>query len=397
MSEKKPEQVQEHHTEPEQKVTPLELFFDLVFVFGFTQVTAYLAAEPNFGQLGRGLLVLASLWWAWVGYSWLTNWLNSDEGLARISLLTAMGAMLVVSLAVPGAFGADAHVFAIAYLIVRQLQIVSLWLTGRHEPAAREAISRLALTSTIGPVLIVVGSFLAEPAQLSVWALALFIDFFGGRFATQSRGEWHVHAGHFAERHALVVIMALGESIVALGVGAEKTHLSGTVIVAAVLGIALVGALWWAYFDVVAIDAERRLASARGAERGELARDSYSYLHLLMVGGIIMLALGVKKTLNDTGHPLKDMPAVALCAGIALYFLGHVLFRLRNTGTIGWPRSIAAGAVLGLIPLARHIDALATLAWVTVICVAVVGWESVRYAETRDKVRHEPHAADDVS
>lgn len=380
----------EHHEEREQKVTPLELFFDLVFVFGFTQVTAYLAAQPDFGQLGRGLLILASLWWAWVGYSWLTNWLGSDEGLARISLMSAMGAMLVVALAVPGAFGDDEHIFAVAYLIVRQLQIVALWLTGRHEPAAREAIRRLALTSAAGPGLILLGSFLDELAQYALWSLALVIDYFGGLFATRRAGEWHVHAGHFAERHALVIIMALGESIVALGVGAEKVELDADVILAAALGIALACALWWAYFDVAAIEAEHRLKSARGAARGELARDSYSYLHLMLVGGVIMLALGVKKTLGDAGHPLKDMPAVAMCVGTAVYFVGHVLFRLRTTGTVGWPRIVAAAVLIALIPLARELDALATLTLVTLVAVGVVAFESLRYAEARDHVRHDP-------
>ncbi len=339
----------EQHEEPEQRVTSLELFFDLVFVFALTQVTAALAADPTWRGLARGVLVLAALWWTWTGYAWLTNRLASDEGAPRLELFAAMAATLVMALAVPGAFGDEGVAFAVSYLVVRQLHTVMLWRVERDDRMVHVAVVRLAITSAIGPALILVATGFDGAAQGAIWAVALAIDFAGGRLATRGEGGWRVHAGHFAERHALIVIIALGESIVALGAGADELHIGPGVVAAAVLGVALSAALWWAYFDVVALVAERRLAAAEGAERGELARDSYSYLHFPMVAGIVLLAVGVKKTLGDYDAPLKAMPAVCLFGGVALYFAGHVGFRLRNVGSIGPPRTIAV-----LVLAARH-------------------------------------------
>jgi low temperature requirement protein LtrA len=375
--------------EREQRVLPLELFFDLVFVFAITQVTGYLAADPTFEQLARGVLVLGALWWAWVGYAWLTNRSASDEGLARVFLLVAMAAMLVVALAVPAAFNEEALVFGIAYLVVRLLQLAGLWLLGDRTPEVRAAVRTLAVGATIGPALILLAAAFDGVAQGALWAVALLVDFGGAKLSTRGRGQWQVHAGHFAERHGLIVIVALGESIVALGVGAQALDLDARVIVGAVLGIALVGGLWWAYFDVVAIVAERRLAQASGAERGEIARDSYSYLHFLMVAGIILLALGVKKTLGDPSDPLKAMPAVCLFGGTALYFLGHVLFRLRNVRTLSRTRTIAIVALGVLLAAAgTRVDALVALGLATAVVVATIAYEVMAYAEARDRIRH---------
>ncbi|WP_205698363.1 low temperature requirement protein A [Conexibacter sp. SYSU D00693] len=379
----------DQHAEPEQKVTPLELFFDLVFVFGLTQVTAALAANPTWEGLARGVLVLAALWWTWTGYAWLTNRVASDDGPARLVLFCAMAATLVMALAVPGAFDDEAVAFAIAYLVVRQLQSVALWRLGDDDPDVHVAVARLAVTSIVGPVLVLVATGFDGATQGALWAVAILIDFAGGRLATRGeRGVWRIHAGHFAERHALIVIIALGESIVALGVGAEELHIGVGVVTACVLGIALVAALWWAYFDVVALVAERRLARAEGAERGEIARDSYSYLHFLMVAGIVLLALGIKKTLGDYDEPLKAMPAVCLCGGAALYYVGHILFRLRNVRSLSRSRSAATVALLATIPLATEVDALVALGVVAAIAVATVAYEAVRYAEARARIRH---------
>ncbi|HYF25768.1 MAG TPA: low temperature requirement protein A [Baekduia sp.] len=377
-----------HEHEPDQRVTPLELFFDLVFVFALTQVTAALAADPTWEGLARGMLVLGTLWWTWVGYAWVTNRLASDEGLARVALFAAMAVMLVVALAVPGAFGDDAVVFAVGYLLVRQLQTLVLWRAEPDDPQVRAAVGRLAVTSAVGPLLILGATALDGTAQGAVWALALVIDVSGGWLSTRGGGAWRVHAGHFAERHALIVIVALGESIVALGVGAEAAGLDAGTIVAALLGIALVAALWWAYFDVVAIVAERRLAQAQGAERGEMARDSYSYLHFPMIAGIVLLALGVKKTLGDFDEPLKAMPAACLCGGVALYHAGHIGFRLRNVRSLSRPRLTAVVALAVFAPVASEVEALVALAVVTAIAVAVVTYEALAYAEARDRVRH---------
>ena len=369
----------------EERVTPLELFFDLIFVFAITQVTGLIAADPTWAGLARGLVVLGVLWWAWAAYAWLTNTINPEEGAVRIAMFAAMGAMLIASLAVPDVFGDDAFMFACAYAFVRVAHLVLYAIAGRGDRDLLAAVARLAAGTATGVGLLFVASALDGRAQATVWALALVLDLLGA-YVGGARG-WRLSAGHFAERHALVVIIALGESIVALGLAAT-TDLSAGVIVAALLGLSIAAALWWAYFDVVALVAERRLRETAGRAQLAMARDSYSYLHLPMVAGIILFAVGVKKTLGEVGEPLKLVPAVALCGGVALYLLAHILFRLRNVGSLNRQRLVVGGLLLALIPLAVEIAALATLALVAILCVGLIVYEAVRFAEARDRVRH---------
>jgi low temperature requirement protein LtrA len=200
---------------------------------------------------------------------------------------------------------------------------------------------------------------------------------------------WKLVPGHFAERHGLIVIIALGESIVAIGVGAHGGVDAG-IVAAAVLGIAVAAGLWWLYFDVVALYAQRHLAEATvGREQNEMARDSYSYLHFPMVAGIVLLALGLKKTLGDVGEPLKLVPASALLGGVALYLLAHVAFRLRNVHTLNKQRLVCAIVIGASVPLAVELPSLATLAGLTAMLVVLITYETVRFAEARDRIRHQ--------
>lgn len=203
------------------------------------------------------------------------------------------------------------------------------------------------------------------------------------------RGQgWRVSPAHFAERHGLIVIIALGESIVAIGVGAAGLPLGTGVVVAAVLGMAVVAALWWAYFDVFAIYAQRHLSEARGVARARLARDYYSYLHLPMIAGIVLFALGLKKTLEHVGDPLATVPAVALCGGLALYFLTHVAFRLRLVRSVGRGRPVTAIVLLALLPAALEVPALAALSFVAGVCCSLIVYDVIHYREERARVRH---------
>jgi low temperature requirement protein LtrA len=277
----------------ERRVTPLELFFDLVFVFALTQVTGFLADHLTWVGMLQGAALLAVLWWAWGGYSWLTNAVPAEEVIpARLVILTAMAAMLVASLAVPEAFGNYGVIFGVAYFVVRLL-------------------------------------------------------------------------------HVLLFVLATGAGIV----------------VAAVLGIALAAALWWAYFDLVTLVAGQRLSAAKGEERARLARDSYSYLHLPMVAGIIFVALGIKKTLAHVGDPLGIIPAVALCGGVALYLLGHNAFRLRDVGSVSVPRLVVAVCCCGLIPVAVSLPALLTLAILAALLCGLAAFETMRSREFRRELR----------
>jgi low temperature requirement protein LtrA len=369
----------------EKRVAPLELFFDLVFVFALTQVTLLMSDNPTWEGLGQGVLVLVALWWSWGAYAWLTNYIAADEGLERLLMFAAMGAFLIAALAVPEAFGDDALLFAIAYAAARWLHIF-VFAEANDDVDTGQAIVVLARTALPAPLMLIGAALVGGTGQAVIWILALTIDL-AGPFVFGVRG-FQVSAGHFAERFGLIVIIALGESIVAIGAGLEG-EIDAGVVAAAALGLIVACALWWAYFDWVALDAESRFRRARGDHRATIARDAYSYLHFPMIAGIVLIALGVKKTIGDVDEPLKTAPAVALFGGIALYYAGHVGFRFRNTQTLYRGRLVALAVAVALIPVATEVDALVAMGLAAGLTSAVVGYEVVRYAEARRRIRTE--------
>jgi low temperature requirement protein LtrA len=368
----------------EKRVIPLELFFDLVFVFALTQVTALMSNDPTWQGLGRGMLVLAALWWAWGAYAWLTNEIDADEDLPRLAMFTSMTAMLIAALAVPNAFGDDGVLFGCAYLVVRVMHIV-LFAQATPHLAVHEAAVRLARTAIPAPALLVAAGFLDGPVQATLWVVALAVDY-GGPLVFGVSG-FRISPSHFVERFALIVMIALGESIVAIGVGAAGLGLDIGLVAAAALGIVIVCALWWAYFDWMAIHAERVFRETEGDERTRMARDAFSYLHLPMVAGIILVALGIKKTLGNVDEPLKTVPTVALLGGIALYLAAHVAFRLRLHSGLGRGRLTATVVSVALIPLAVEVDALGALAIAAAVSSALIAYEVIRFAEPRARLR----------
>jgi low temperature requirement protein LtrA len=369
----------------ERVVTPFELFFDLVFVFGFTQVTTLMAADPTGRGVVRGMLVLAAFWWAWEGYVWIATTIDLGEGPTRLVMIGVMATMFVAALAAPKAFGDTGLLFASAYLVVRILHLVLYAVAARGRPGLLESVVKLAPTAVAGPLMILAAGFVDSGWREAIWAAALLLDFAGP--ALQDSEGWELSPGHFSERHGLIVIVALGESVVALGVSGDHLDLDARTIVAATLGIAVVTAMWWTYFDVVAIVAARRLAAAKGAAQIAQARDSYTYLHFPMVAGVILFALGIKKALPHAHESLDWVPASALCGGVALYLVAHILFRLRNLGTLNRQRVIAATVLAGLIALASTVSALVLLALVAATTTSLVAYEAVRFREARQRLR----------
>ena len=370
----------------EHRVTPLELFLDLVFVFAITQVTSLLADDPTWGGVLRGMLVLAALWWAWTVYAWLTSALDVDEGGVRLVMLASMGTMFGVALAVPGAFGDDAVLFGVAYLLVRLLHLVLSLIVSRDDPDRRGAILRFAPTAILGASLLVLAGFLEGNERLVVWFVAVAVDYLGPAVIGVGRG-WRVAPEHFAERHGLIILIALGESMIAIGLGAGFEVDAG-VLAAAALGIVVVSALWWLYFDVAAIMERTRIMQATGLELHRLALHAYSYCHLPMIAGIVLFALGLKTTVGHVGEHLDTVPAVALCGGAALYLLAHVASLLRTTGRVFRRRTIGALVLLALIPAAVALPALAALALVSAVCSLIVAYEAIRHREHRVVLRH---------
>jgi low temperature requirement protein LtrA len=370
----------------EDRVLPLELFFDLVFVLALTQCTTLMSEHTTWTGLGQGMLVLALLWWSWVAYAWLTSVVDPEEGGVRFALFAAMSAFLIAAICVPEAFDGLATEFAIAYAAVRFAQIFLMAIAGRDDPSFRRSVTGLGIGTAVGSALLIAGSFLDPGARAAVWGLALVLDM-GEPYLFGSEG-WHLVPGHFAERHGLIVIIALGESIVAIGLGAG-THLTWGIAAAAALGIGVVAALWWTYFDIVALVSARRLIRApEGKVRNELARDSYSYIHFLLVAGIILLALGLKKAIGHPTDPLDDVPAFALVGGVAVYLLGLVAFRYRHIHTVNVHRLGIAALLFVLYPLAQELSALVMLALLNVLLWSMIGYETRGYGEGRAEVRH---------
>jgi low temperature requirement protein LtrA len=369
----------------EQRVTPLELFFDLVFVFAITRVTTLMAHDMSWETVGQGLLVLVALWWGWAAYAWLTNHVAGDNGPARLTVFVAMAAMVLVALAVPGAFGDHALLFALAYLVMRIAHLALYLVSSRADVAVHAAVIGFLPTGTAGPLIIVFAAFFDGTAQTALWVFALAVDY-GWHLLRPPLGL-RVHAAHFVERFALVMIIALGESIVAIGVGAGDEPLDAAIATAAVLAVASAAALWWAYFDVVAPLAHQRMTEASGNARTMLARDSFAYLHLPMIAGIQLFALGVEQVVGHVDEALEGPAAAALFGGVALYLLGHVAFRLRVLGSLSGSRMVVAAVCVAAIPLALEMRSLAALAVVTALTAALIAYETIRFRETRAQVR----------
>ena len=368
-----------------ERVTPLELFFDLVFVLAITECTSLMSHHPTWSGLAQGLLVLGVLWWAWAGYAWLTSVIDPEAGPVRLVFFAAMASMLIAAICVPEAFGDLALAFALAIGFFRVAHIALFAIAGSEEPNLARSVRSLAVFTAIAVGLLAAASAFDGIPQAALWVLALALDF-GGPYFFGVEG-WQLVPGHFAERHGLIIIIALGESIVEIGAGAAG-HLDLGIGTAAVLGVGVTAALWWLYFDVVALVSARRLSEAEpGRVQNALARDSYSYLHLLLVGGIVLAAFGMKTALAHTGSHLHWVPAFALLGGLALYLLGLVAFRWRHVHTLNRNKVLLAAVLLVLIPVATAIPALLTLAIATALLGLLVAREHAGYDERRDRLR----------
>jgi low temperature requirement protein LtrA len=375
----------EQRLEREQRVTPLELFFDLVFVFAITQVTSFLSSNPTWGGLFRALLLLSMLWWAWSGYAWLTNTLDPDEGAVRLAMLAAMAAMLIMSLAAPRAFSRDGVTFAVASTVVRALHLLLFAIAGRGDRDLLRAVLHIVPTFVIGGVLLVTAGLVRGAPQLALWIAVVAVTYLGP-LVGHMRG-WRVSPAHFVERFGDIIMIALGESVVAIGVGTKGLPLDAGLIGAALLGITVVACVWWSYFDWVVYVAQTRLSEVEGPRRASLARDAYSYLHLPMVAGIVLFAFGLKTMLPDVTGSLRIVPAFGLVGGIALYLVAHVALRLRIGGGFGRGRPVAAVALLAVLPVARYDPGLVALGLVAAVCVALIAYEFFRHREARALIR----------
>jgi low temperature requirement protein LtrA len=362
--------------EEERRTSPLELLWDLVFVFAVTQVTTLLSGDLSWAGFGRSMLVLALIWWAWSAFVWAANAQSTNSPAMRLCLLLATLFIMISGLAVPDAFGGSGTLFAVTYTVVRLLHLALYADASRKGNASWSAIAGFGTTVLIGMALLIVGSFVDGTGRSILWLAAVAIDYAGPAWLTRERlrGLQQVAVAHFAERYSLFVIICLGESIVTIGIGARGEALDSALVASVSLGLMITVGLWWTYFDRFAQAAEARL---RGHEDPVLAAaDAYSYLHLVIVAGIIIFAVGVNHMVHAVDKPLHDAARLAMCGGVALYLLGHVGFRLRITGAFGVEKALAAAALLVLFALGSGLAAWALAGAVTLVLAALCAIET---------------------
>lgn len=376
-------------------MTTFELFFDLVFVFAFTQTSRLMEHEHSWFGAMQGMIILALLWWSWVSYSWLSNQAHVDEGVIRLGMTVAMTAMFVVALTIPEAFDdfegglSGPLVLAAAYTVVRVSHTVLYIVAADDDTALRRQVLRTSTAMVLGSSLIITGAVVGGQAQTWFWLAGLLTDF-GLTYVTSVGGNWRIHsAAHWAERYGLIVILALGESIVAIGVGASRIPVDVAILAGSIFGIGLTVCLWWLYFDMIALAAEHVLSKLQGKSRVSLAVDAYTYMHLLLIAGIVLSALGVETALAHIGEPdaFGWFGAAHLTGGTALYLAGHAAFWKRVGGNWKVWRLLGALALILLMPLAATVSALGAMALVFGLCAALVAIETTLYRDKRATLR----------
>ncbi|MBB2941792.1 low temperature requirement protein LtrA [Actinoplanes lutulentus] len=347
------------------RVSTLELFFDLVFVFTVMQLSETLADDLTPHGLLSVLLILAVLWWMYSGYAWLTNAVGPITTTRRTLLLAGMSGFLVMAIAIPETFGEYGWIFGIAYVVVTIVHSVLFLRAGPH---AVRMLRLLAPMNLLAALLVLAGGLLPEPYRLACWIAAPLVQIAAG-YAHPL--EMHSLAGgHFVERHSLVMIIAIGESIIAIGLGFREVPLDGGAILVAVLGLCIAYYLWWCYFAGDDRRSERVLAGCVDPRRrGRLALNAWGWGHVPMLLGIVVTAVGIKKTVGYAFEPMHWGTALALSGGVAIYLVGHAVYlRMLGLPGIGY-RLVVAASVLAVIPLG-HWVAVAQLAAIPIIMSA---------------------------
>jgi low temperature requirement protein LtrA len=370
-----------HEPAIERRTTPVELLWDLVFVFAVTQVTTLLVHQINWVRLGEAMLVLALVWWAWSAFVWAANAQEEESRTLRACLLAGTALIFMVGLAVPKAFSHNSLLFALAYAAVRFLHLGVYADAARRGNAGRAAILSFAVTVVIGMVLLVIGALTHGWERVVLWLVALAIDYAGPAWLTRERlrGLQQVAVAHFAERYGAFVIICLGESILAVGVGVSAQPLTAGLVIGATLPLLTAVGMWWTYFDRTADRAQERL---RVHDDPVLAAaDAYSYMHLIIVAGIIIFAGGVKLMVQrSVTAPMPDAGRLAMCGGVAVYLVGLTAFRLRMLGEHSPSRLLVAISLLILYAAGAQLPAWAIGAGTAALMAALCAGEVLAHS-----------------
>ncbi|WP_162002497.1 low temperature requirement protein A [Streptomyces sp. CB01881] len=359
--------------EPALRASPLELFLDLVFVFTVTQLTGSLVHHLDLGGLAQVVVMLAVIWWMYDAFIWLTNAMPPSNHGRRGLLLLAMAGFLVISLSVPHAFEGSGVAFGWAYLLVVAVHTGMFAASG----VALGPVLRMGGLNLVNTALVVAGGYLTGTAQLTLWAAAFALQFAIPRLVDLP--QFQLRADHFVERHGLIVIIAFGESVIAIGVGAGTADLSLALTAVAVLSLTVCVGLWWAYFgrddDT---RAEHHMAALPSYRRNQLAVSVYNLGHYGLLLGVLLFAAGVKSAVAHPDAPITLAQAAALAGGVALFLTVNTAVRRTFALTPNLPRLAAAALLVAVVPLGTGVSALAEVAATAGVLAAAFGYEAWR-------------------
>ena len=353
------------------RVSTLELFFDLVFVFTITQLTTVLVARPNARGVLQVVLMLGVIWWMYGGYAWLTNAVAPDRASRRLLLLGGMAAYLVLALAIPQAFTDTGLTFGLAYVAIVAVH-AGLFTRTSSEATLRNLLT-LAPFNLISAFVVLAGGIAGGTAQYVLWTLAFVFEWFSPRLI--GNAGFVIGASHFVERHGLVVIIAIGESIVAIGIASEGLAIDLQLVAFAVLGLALSACLWWVYFGEEE-RTERALATTPPDRQSLVAVDAFGVWHLPILLGIVAIAATEKEATGHVFDALDFEPALGLAAGLSIFLIGDVFFRRTLGLGRGGARLAAAALAPAAIPLGTELSAFAELAALVALLVVTLGGEA---------------------
>jgi low temperature requirement protein LtrA len=375
-----------------QPVTPVELFFDLVYVFAVTQLSHLIVDDLTLRGVANAGFLLLVVWWAWIYTTWMANWFDPASAKVRRVLTGVMLASLLMAAALPEALGEKGLLFAGAYITLQVGRNAAAALLLKRENPLRDVFARLFVWSSAAGLLWIAGGLVASDQRLMLWIPALALELLApvagywlpgrGRAATT---DWDIAGGHFAERAQLFILIALGESIVVTGATASAAGLSPTVLLCLVIAFAETAALWRVYFGTTAERAQITMSTCE--DPGRFARDAYTYGHLPIVAGVIGTAVGVDLLIAEPDHALHGAALAVVLGGPALYLVGESVFRWRMTGTHNARGLAVAGVLVALAPFGGQVSALALSSIVTALLVALAVADGVRAPSRPSRAR----------
>jgi low temperature requirement protein LtrA len=386
------EEIEELEEELEEKAAhPLELFFDLVFVFAITQVVSLIVQDLTLAGVLRGALVLALMWWAWTNWTWTTNMVNLEPRIIRVAVLASMLGVFGMAFAVPTAFEGDGDWLAVGYVIVRIIAAVVFVIGIRRDRDELKAVLTYLPVSLAATALVLVGGLVGGEALQWIWLAALWVEVIGAAFSGQA--NWKVDAGHFAERHGLILIIALGEGIIVVGLTLEGSTIETALALHLVVGLTGVCALWWAYFDRLEEVMVSALRLAEGRETGHIARDVYSLLHYPMILGIVFYAVALEEAFLHPDDPMESVVAALFVAALGLYLLAQAVAAWRCWRTYLYERLIGVAVITLLVAVwggaAKNVVLVST--------IVLIATMSAEYLRFRARIRGDVPEADSVT